>query len=142
MPVLAICQAIQVVSIHKTSLLYKLQNYIKSFTLWRRTRMIGLDEVEGLLFLEIKGWFKKLAAIFMVMWWKIYCSNHVLNKMEFSFFHRMKDEGVMAVFLKSCSWKPWKWKWFWVFGCFWQRQVSSHASKFGTIWSGILCIFL
>ena len=27
------------------------------------------------------------------------------NKMALSFFRRMKDEGVMAIFLKSCSQK-------------------------------------
>ena len=76
--------------------------YIKSFTLWWRTRMIGRDELE-VFFLEVKSQFKKNAAIFMIKWWIIYHSNwnYVPNKMAFSFFRRVKDEVVVAVFLKS-----------------------------------------
>ena len=54
--------------------------------------MIGLDEVEGLLFLETKGRFKKTGCQFMVTSQNTYHSNRndVLNKMALSFSHRTK----------------------------------------------------
>ena len=125
------------------SVLNKLQNYIKSFTLWWRTRMIGCNEVESLLFLEIKRRFKKTGSHF-----NGYMIYHIPFEPESCaeqdgvyFFCRMKDEQVMPLFQKSCSQKlekEGKWGRFCVFGHFWWRRVSSHASKFSTIRSGIL----
>ena len=105
-------------------LLNKLQGYIKSFTLWWRTWTIGYDEVEGLLFQEIKSRFKKIGIHFY---------GHVINhktiwtritwqtRWRLNSSHMLKAEGVMAVFLKNCS-QIFEWRQFWAFRCFWRRR--------------------
>ena len=87
-------------------LLYKLQNYRKSFTLWWRTEDSN-DRVQWSRRPSIKSWFKKLVAIFMVMWWIIYHSNwnHMLNKMVLSFFIGRRSCGHFSEELQSKTWK-------------------------------------
>ena len=95
------------------SFVNELRNYTKSFTLWWRTQTIGCD----LLFLQIKSWFKKLAAI---LWshdesYTIQTEITCWTRWCLVFLCRTKDEEVMAIFLKSCSQKlekEGKWRYF------------------------------